>query len=390
MINNTKIYILLFLLIFPILTYAVYFDVRIYTNVEIKNLNMSPLSGKYVIYDGDKEIAVLYKNSNLNMRMTGDDKIRVYKNDKDLGSYSNLSIKGEGFLNVFKVSLVNPKKIVRTYDDNLKVSVVNGNIMIINNVSLEHYVAGVVQSGGMGNYRDIEFYLIQAVTSRTYALVNFMKHKKQGYNQCDRVHCMAYDGRCKNRDIMSAVNETSGQVIVDADEKLISAAFHLNSGGQTVNSEDVWGIKTNYLKSVKDSFCYDMPNSTWLKILTKNKWLNYLSTRHNYPVNDSLKRQKALSFSQENRMVFFHDSIALKRIRNDLKLKSSFFSIECRNDTVFIKGKGYGHGVGLSQEGAVRMVAAGLNYKKILKFYYTNVRIVDFKKLRYLLRNFSN
>jgi stage II sporulation protein D len=48
-------------------------------------------------------------------------------------------------------------------------------------------------------------------------------------------------------------------------------------------------------------------------------------------------------------------------------------------DTVIIHGKGYGHGVGLCQEGAMVMAAKGYTYSQIIDFYYTGVRITDIK-----------
>ena len=47
-------------------------------------------------------------------------------------------------------------------------------------------------------------------------------------------------------------------------------------------------------------------------------------------------------------------------------------------DQITVKGRGYGHGVGLSQEGAIKMVKLGKNYDQVIKFYYQGVRIVKY------------
>lgn len=65
---------------------------------------------------------------------------------------------------------------------------------------------------------------------------------------CDQVHCQAYHGKPRDSKIILAIQETKGKVVVDDNLNLIIAAFHSNSGGQTANSEDVWGSKTTYLK----------------------------------------------------------------------------------------------------------------------------------------------
>ena len=65
--------------------------------------------------------------------------------------------------------------------------------------------------------------------------------------------------------------------------------------------------------------------------------------------------------------------VPLTRVRVDFQLKSTFFSVEWDSveHNVIINGHGYGHGVGLSQEGAIRMVGLGIAYDSVLYHYYT-------------------
>ncbi len=72
-------------------------------------------------------------------------------------------------------------------------------------------------------------------------------------------------------------------------------------------------------------------------------------------------------------------SLPLKTIRSDLNLRSTFFSVYVSGDSVILKGRGYGHGVGLCQEGAMEMAAKGFSYRKIIRFYYSGVFISDIK-----------
>jgi stage II sporulation protein D len=242
-------------------------------------------------------------------------------------------------------------------------------------------VAGVVQSEGGGSVKDNDFYLVQAITCRTYALNNFKKHVKEGYNLCDSTHCQLYRGRCKTNEILAATFKTAGDVIVDKDNKMISAAFHSNSGGQTINSEDIWKIPTTYLKAVNDTFSLKMPNATWEYKILESNWLDYLSSRFSYQVDDPAKKNYALNFTQDTRKVYFSDSILLSTIRYDLGLKSTWFSITHDGSYLVFNGRGYGHGVGLSQQGAIRMAQLGFNYLDIIKFYYKDVEVVNFDEL---------
>jgi len=62
--------------------------------------------------------------------------------------------------------------------------------------------------------------------------------------------------------------------------------------------------------------------------------------------------------------------LLLKDIREHLQLKSSWFHVEAQNGSVVIRGHGYGHGLGMCQEGAMEMARVGYTYVDILMFYY--------------------
>jgi stage II sporulation protein D len=72
-----------------------------------------------------------------------------------------------------------------------------------------------------------------------------------------------------------------------------------------------------------------------------------------------------------------HHTLLLSVIRDDLKLKSSFFTLEMADDSVRIHGHGYGHGVGLCQDGAIEMARVGYSCEDILMFYFHNVKLVN-------------
>jgi len=74
---------------------------------------------------------------------------------------------------------------------------------------------------------------------------------------------------------------------------------------------------------------------------------------------------------------FNGSSIDVIYLRNTLELKSTWFNWECINDTVIISGRGYGHGVGVCQEGAIKMAEIGYSAEEILKHYYYNIKISD-------------
>ena len=75
--------------------------------------------------------------------------------------------------------------------------------------------------------------------------------------------------------------------------------------------------------------------------------------------------------------------VPLKNIRNDLSLKSTFFSITADNDTIIFRGKGYGHGIGMCQEGAMKMAEKGYSYVDVIHFYYKGVRLIERTQLAF-------
>jgi stage II sporulation protein D len=313
-----------------------------------------------------------------------DGKIQLIKKDEVVGTYAGLIFSAEGFLNTFTVKSVVPDIKSRVYDDGLKVSVEKGFLKIINRVELEHYVAGVVESEG-GIKKNLEFLKLQAIISRTYALSNIRKHMKEDdYNLCDKVHCQLYNGRCVSSMIMMATSQTSGVIIVDDMKRPISAAFHANCGGQTCNSEDVWTLPTTYLRTVKDTFCLRQKHAKWTVGIKKDEWLQYLADKFKYPVSDSVMVYKACNFTQSSRKYFLDDkkTIPLKDVRSDWKLKSAFFSITEKSDSLYFEGRGFGHGVGLCQEGAMNMVDFGWTYKDIIDFFYKDVQILNVYELK--------
>ena len=60
-----------------------------------------------------------------------------------------------------------------------------------------------------------------------------------------------------------------------------------------------------------------------------------------------------------------------------MKLRSSFFSVRTEGAEVVLEGRGYGHGVGLSQEGVVKMIDKGYSVEEVIKHYYTGVNITS-------------
>lgn len=365
---------ILLLLFIAAYAYGDNVKVRLYSSNTIKSVNISVDLGHYNLYaDNDQLIEdMIGEGRSVILRPEGK-MIHVNVNETDYGTFSSLRLESTDTACILCLNPANCKQ--RTYEGNLEVSLLkNGSLQLINDVEFETYIAGVVQSEIYGNQTDI--FRIQAIISRTWALRNMKKHASEGYNFCDHVHCQAYLNRCIRPDIMLGAIESTGETLVDSTGALIETPFHSNSGGETANSEDVWRAALPYLRAVTDTFSFHMRQSDWTKIISRDRWLNYFNKTHKINIKDSANLDSLLSFTQEHRKSKLL-GVPLTRVRTDFQLKSTFFSVtvDSANNSVVLHGHGYGHGVGLSQEGAIRMVSLGIPYDSILYHYYTGAII---------------
>lgn len=352
--------------------------VRLFCNATIEAMYVSFDLGLYDLYGGTSEADIALLEPELGEGMSVELKptaggVTVSVNSYLYGTFPQVQLRASDTACILCLNPTGVKQ--RTYEGNLIVSTFNkSTLKIINDVDFETYLAGVVQSEIYGKHSDI--FRIQAIISRTWALRNMNKHKGDGYNFCDYVHCQAYQNRCVRPDIMLGTMQSSGETIVDADGKLIDTPFHSNSGGQTANSEDVWRSALPYLRSVQDTFSLHMKQSNWTKIIPKDKWLNYFAKTHKLNVQDASVRNTLLNFQQPQRVAKLL-GVPLTRVRTDFGLKSTFFSVSTdpKSGDVILSGHGYGHGVGLSQEGTIRMVGLGIAYDSIIRHYYSGASI---------------
>jgi stage II sporulation protein D len=347
--------------------------VRIFSTNRIESVNVSFDLGTYDLYAGDSLLEPALGEGLSVILHAAAGGVHVAVNDYEYGTFKEVSLRAT---DTACILCLNPRNVKqRTYEGNLVVNTINSTALkLVNDVDFETYLAGVVQSEIYG--KEPEIFRVQAVISRTWALRNMDKHRNDGYNFCDHVHCQAYLNRCVRPDIMLGTIQSMGETIVDADGHLIETPFHSNSGGQTANSEDVWRTALPYLRSVADTFSYGMKQSTWTKVVNRDKWLNYFAKNHKVDLGVDSLRDTLLHFTQPQRRTKLC-GVPLTRIRNDFQLKSTFFSVEPDSvgNTVVLHGRGYGHGVGLSQEGTIRMVALGYGYDDIIRHYYTGASV---------------
>lgn len=343
--------------------------------------------GSYVI-KADSSIIDTMDGSFSVITYTSGDQVKLKLDGKEIGKYDTVLIEQIAQGSGFKVRSLTHGSKYRPYWGSIEITMGKGKLQMVNIVDLEQYLPGVVESES-GSNEGLEYYKIQATISRTYALKHLTRHQSEGFQLCDHTHCQVYRKKSlRNPVIPEAVRESRSMVLVDSDINLITASFFSNCGGQTNNSEDVWSGELPYLRSIKDPFCSKMPHAFWKKEVSKERWLKYV--RNKMPTyfkekgtyTDTFK----VDYSQRNRRLYYSNpgfSISLRTIREDFKLRSTFFSIQDKGDKIVFRGRGFGHGVGLCQEGAMRMAELGYSYVEILKFYYTDIHIIHLDDLEF-------
>lgn len=264
----------------------------------------------------------------------------------------------------------------------IRVKRVNGGS--IDSIGLEEYIVGVL-AGEMPIYFELEALKAQAVAARSYALKRMEYNKDNEYDVVDSIMNQVYLDRDYLKEawgssytsninkLIRAVNETSGEYL-DYDGGIADALFFSTSNGYTENSDVVFSFDVPYLKSV-DSKWDESVSSVFHSSITIS-------------VSDFLQKMK---ISNSDKVVFSDivksdtgrvisiniNGVDFKGmdVYNNLGLKSLDFSLEQVGSNVVINTSGYGHGVGMSQYGALGMAKNGYTYRDILFHYYTGVTI---------------
>ena len=272
---------------------------------------------------------------------------------------------------------------------------------VVNYLAVDDYLRGVVPlEVGRGSEDVIEAVKAQAVAARTYTFRKMQENTGNRFDLSATVSDQVYGGVAAESDICNkAIHATAGEVLVFNDS-LIYAYYHSTCGGRTANIEDVWNKSAvAYLRSVDDGdipFCNQSGSFTWEEQWPLGQFTSIVNkySREAFPQNPCLGdvrdisidsrfkcgRIKQLTIRTTNGVFLYGgDKIRFALRRNSPGypiLKSSLITDAwVKGGTVVIKGRGYGHGVGMCQMGALARARKGMAYEEIVKAYYTGTEI---------------
>ena len=278
----------------------------------------------------------------------------------------------------------NYKEIELKYINTTYIRVKRINTGKIEIIPLEEYIVGVL-AGEMPIDFEIEALKAQAVASRSYALKRIEYNKDKEYDVVDSIMNQVYldndylkeawgSKYVKNiNKLRNVVNSTIDEYLI-YDNKIVDALFFSTSNDYTEDSNNIFNFDCTYLKSVESPWDKEV-SSAYLTTKIMNIMDFYQKLNIPYQKNLDIKIEKR---SNTNRILLLKiNNYEFKgtEVYNLLSLRSTDFTFELNNDEVIITTKGYGHGVGMSQYGALGMAKAGYNYQEILKHYYQNTEI---------------
>lgn len=285
----------------------------------------------------------------------------------------------------------------KTYRGNLELHNHGGRIWIINVLSMEDYLKGVVPCEiGKISRALFEAAKAQAVAARTYAYAHLNQYAALEFDLYASVRDQVYSGVQSETELTDrAVKETQG-FILTYEQRLIEAKYHSTCGGSTADFNDAWpGTPPPYLKSVRCPYCQSSPHYTWQRKHLKNDFFAHLRSRlddieESIPEEELIRNIKLIRNRRSKRILevviitaeneYSIPGYQVRKLFGDDQdpgglLKSNYITFDVRADTIIIKGKGFGHGVGMCQFGAIEMARQGKDFKEILSHYYTGTRI---------------
>ena len=316
----------------------------------------------------------------------------------------------------------------------VRIAAGGGAIAGINELPLEEYLWGVVpRELGPIAFPELEALKAQAVAARTYAIANFNKRQSDGYNLLPTTADQVYGGYQDEHPLSTrAVDETEGVIATADGTHPIEALYFSTSGGFTANNEDVFNSNpVAYLRGIPDhqrgnslenheDGVQNNANARSLRATREGDFESDWSRFHRWTFDWSAAEIRDVisswagqdvgqvleinvlerSGSGRVKTIEYVTSTAGRlldtkdRVRSSLRfidaagakvnLPSTLVYIEPVHDkktkalTGFVAwGGGFGHGVGLSQTGAVGMAEKKATFDEILKHYYRGIELVQ-------------
>ncbi len=356
------------------------------------------VSADYSFSKGDSlRVAILRKEDKCSIKVKGYYQIKLPRTEQELAKGKNMSAEvrissnqinlAGTFYNVFGVEIEASRDGAiyinsRPYRGKIRFLLDGGKFTVINIVPLEDYLKGVLQYE-VAHWWPMEALKAQAVAARTYALYMKGSNINKDYDVTADVSSQVYGGKRGERwRIKRAVKKTEGFVLFYKG-KVLPAFYHSVCGGHTDNAAHLWNIDIPPLKGVSCDFCRNSPHYRWQeKIKICDFMQAFKKSGYSWGRIDTVLVGERYDTGYVKTIQIFADgkeyvipSKEFRRILGANRIKSRRFLLEKVKDYLYIKGYGWGHGIGLCQWGAYGMAKQNFNFRQILEYYYPGSEI---------------
>lgn len=261
-------------------------------------------------------------------------------------------------------------------------------------MDFEEYIYCVTASE-MPALRELEALKAQAVAARTYALGKLASGGcgRGGADICtDSGHCQAFHARDELMEswggdadradarVRRAVEQTRGLILTYEGEP-INALFHASSGGHTEDVENVYSQALPYLRGVSSPGEEDYSGYYSTRAFTRAEFCARAEELGceldaDLPLMDQVRIEALTDAGQVALLRIGGGALTGREARKAFSLRSQRFELAFDGEGgVTFEVYGFGHGVGMSQNGADAMARAGCGFDEILRHYYTGVEL---------------
>jgi len=285
-----------------------------------------------------------------------------------------------------------------------------GTISFVNYLGVEEYLRGVVPlEMGYRPMEEVEALKAQAVAARTYTYRRIFERRDQPYDVVTTVADQVYGGASvENRESDFAIKATSDRIMTYNDS-IVYAYYHSTCGGTTATIDEVWKKPHEpYLVSIADTndngnvYCAASTYFTWDEEWQWNSFTSIVqgNVKKMYPeqpITGPLTHvaiEEQLSCGRVKRALLTGKGWSCQLVGDEFRfvlrrpvsgtpiLRSARCTLDHSGRVIRAHGKGYGHGIGMCQMGAIGRAQEGQLYTTILKAYYTGVTIATVKEIQ--------
>lgn len=356
--------------------------VRLFEQHQPQTVTLSCAEGRLAVYAGTATEPINYIEPGTEATITRrDQEVRMAFGDLAFFAMEVRILPEKGATMLLSVGAT-ASEAPRIYEGELRLAADRDAVKVINHVPLETYVAAVITREY--GFDDLEGNKAMAVLARTYALHHL--NPAGDYDLGDYIGSQVYKGvGALNKSAVEATRQTEGEILL-YDGEPVDAVYFASSGGHTASNETVWSSRAMpYLRARPDPFDDVAPYQEWTTTIPRASLLRLLSQRYNRNVtgfflgdrsSDGRVQYIRLRSSPEKTILSNEFRLLVNQHFGEQTLRSTFITEARRDgDQYVIEGKGYGHGVGLSQWGAHAMAEQGFGYHDILGYYYQEVEL---------------